>query len=90
MEGNDCSTQEVLNLLPPAVKQAGYDENYLQTNYDPAHSDLFFCSLIPIMNWMSELESQKMQNLMFSYELFDELWVALLHTMNIERNKNLQ
>lgn len=90
LEGNDCTIEEVLDILPAAVKRAGYDESYLQQNYDSAHSDIFFCSLIPVMDWMNEVEAEKMQNLMFSLELFDTLWIAIQHAMNVERNKNLQ
>lgn len=90
LDGNSCSVQEVLTMLPIEVQRAGYDEAYLQQHYDEAHSDLFLCSLIPVMDWFNEVDAEKMQDLMFSYEMLDDLWVELQRKMNLERNKNLR
>lgn len=85
LESGDCTVHDILRILPADLQRAGFDEPYLQANYDAAHSDIFFCSLIPTMTWLAEDDA--IQNLMFSYALFDDLWQSIQHKMNVERNK---
>lgn len=76
LESRACKA-DVLAALPIEAQGLDYDED---------HSDIFFCSLIPIMEWLSEDQLTAISNKMFSYQLFDALWHDIQHKMNIQEN----